>query len=705
MPVSARPLSVDVVCSPLPGGGERSLLELLDVERARLDLRFVVLGTGQFEGALRERGWSVDVQPTPPRLVHFVATAARLAARWRRTAPDIVLANGVKAAAIALPAARLAGVRSAWFKRDFSYDETLVRPLAHLADLLLAVSEEVAEATRRADAVVIPPPRPVGTLAKAEARVILEQLGVPRDAHPVIGVIGRLVTYKGVDDVIEALALPDGSDWWLGVIELDDPSEPGEHARLEELARQRGVRDRVVFLGSVDRAAPLMSAFDVVAVTSKTVARGFGREGSSRVVTEAMYAGVPVIATPGGGATNRLGGAGILVPPGSPDRIAQALAQLADARAREIMGQAGRRIAEAEPTAEECAERLVGALATAAGRPGAALEREVPISIVTTVLNEGAAVETLLDALIPQLGRRDELVVVDGGSSDDTAMCVKVRATRDDRVRLLEARGTNISAGRNRGIAIARHQYVACTDAGCEPWPGWLSAFRRAFAERDPAALITGVYEVASADVFGAAMAVACYPEVGEARRPTLLVRAYGALFGRTFDPSMPTGRSIGFSRDVWQTVGGFPEDLPTGEDVSFGRRVAGTGRCCILDLDAGVVWHQRESLSETMRMYFSYGLGGAVSADGRIVGRDLVRAVAYPAGVFALLRGRRGARLLASTGAAAYLSLPLVRACRRPRPLLVASLVPTALAVKDIAKAAGCVVGLARACRRPRVS
>jgi hypothetical protein len=74
---------------------------------------------------------------------------------------------------------------------------------------------------------------------------------------------------------------------------------------------------------------------------------------------------------------------------------------------------------------------------------------------------------------------------------------------------------------------------------------------------------------------------------------------------------------------------------------------------------------------------------------------RDLIRIGAYLGAPIAVLRSGWSSRALMAGGAIFYLSLPVWRAMRSGRPH-AALLVPFALALKDIAKGVGCVVGLA---------
>ena len=47
------------------------------------------------------------------------------------------------------------------------------------------------------------------------------------------------------------------------------------------------------------------------------------------------------------------------------------------------------------------------------------------VSVIATVLNEGPAIRRLLDSLVAQTRAPDEVVIVDGGSSDDTVSILR----------------------------------------------------------------------------------------------------------------------------------------------------------------------------------------------------------------------------------------------------------------------------------------
>ena len=68
------------------------------------------------------------------------------------------------------------------------------------------------------------------------------------------------------------------------------------------------------------------------------------------------------------------------------------------------------------------------------------------ISVICTVLNEGESIRRLMDSLVAQSRQPDEIVIVDGGSRDNTVAVIQEYADRLP-LRVLVEPGANISAG------------------------------------------------------------------------------------------------------------------------------------------------------------------------------------------------------------------------------------------------------------------
>ena len=269
-------------------------------------------------------------------------------------------------------------------------------------------------------------------------------------------------------------------------------------------------------------------------------------------------------------------------------------------------------------------------------------------------------------------------------------------AAAHPRIVVVDAPGTNISAGRNAGIRASRHAVVACTDAGCVPVDGWLDALRAPFAEDDPPILVAGTCRVLADTPLGCAQALACYPDPDEIRATHTVFTGLRSPFGLVFDPTLPFARSLAFQRDAALEIGGFPEHLGWVEDGIFGRRMSQLGRC-VVSVDAEVAWAQRTALRATARMYYQYGIGVAQSGDKQLRRRDALRLAAYTLGPILAIRGGRKTRIAALCGIGSYYSLPVSRALRHRADPGAASLIPLAMCVKDLSKVLGGYGGVLR--------
>ena len=145
--------------------------------------------------------------------------------------------------------------------------------------------------------------------------------------------VGRLVAYKGVDVLLDAMQDIDATLLIVG----NGPCR----VRLEQQARALGLSERVRFFGEVprDELAALYVASDALVLPSVTRQEAFGV-----VLLEAMASGKPVISTDLGTGTswvNQHGETGIVVPPGDVAALHGALERLVgDPALRTAMGTA-----------------------------------------------------------------------------------------------------------------------------------------------------------------------------------------------------------------------------------------------------------------------------------------------------------------------------------------------------------------------------
>lgn len=686
---SLRPLIVTVVFGHgVMGGAEQWLIDMIENRPANVAVEAILLGeSADLERWLDESGLRRRTIVTGPAIFNIARSTVLLVRELRRRRPDVLVFNGIKAAVVGSPAAAVLGIASIWCKHDYVFDRSAGRAVSRLVDAVVATSRELILDVSTKRKVVVPPPYPGIPSSPAIARDFWTSRGIDL-SRPTVAMIGRLVHYKGYDIAIKALA--SSRDWQLVIVGAEDISEPGYLQTLQSLASGLGVSDRVLFAGRVEHVKTSLAAFDAVAVltTNRPTSR-YTYEGFGLTVLEAFAAGVPVLATADVPAVDLARDAAIIVDGDSPSAVVEALGSVRSLTANALS--AAERLRSAYGSAPQCAAEFFSELSRVAARPGVETCTSRPLSVVSTVLNEILTIDALLTDVLNELNADDEFIVVDGGSRDGTREAILMRAAADPRLQLLDESASGISAGRNEGVRAARHNSIAFTDSGCRPADGWLDGLRSGLSHADHPSLVTGTYRATSSSRWGLAQAVAHYPDTDEVRRRTPLVRTYGRLFGTKFSAPMCTGRSMAVTREAWAEAGGFPEELRTAEDVTFGRAIVKSGGIALIAADAEVEWEQRSSVAATAKMFYNYGLGGAKSGDPLLVSRDIARGIAYLALPLMLIK-RPG---LTGLAALAYLSLPISRARRRRARLGVYPMLPFALALKDLAKAIGCAVGL----------
>ena len=187
------------------------------------------------------------------------------------------------------------------------------------------------------------------------------------------------------------------------------------------------------------------------------------------------------------------------------------------------------------------------------------------VAVVVPTYQYGHFVGRAIDSALAQTSPPAEVVVVDDGSTDDTADVV---GRYGPPVRLIVQANQGVAAARNTGVRASTSPLVAFLDADDAWEPGKLAAqVARWTGEPDLVLVHCGVREV---DADGAVTGVRVRGAEGDVAEDLLLLREPGILGGGS-GPLVP--------RSALDRVGGFDERLSTSADWELWLRLATTGR------------------------------------------------------------------------------------------------------------------------------
>jgi glycosyltransferase involved in cell wall biosynthesis len=214
------------------------------------------------------------------------------------------------------------------------------------------------------------------------------------------------------------------------------------------------------------------------------------------------------------------------------------------------------------------------------------------ISVVIPVRNEEESIQTLLASLCAQTRPPDEIVVVDGGSTDRTIELIKQFDEGEVAIRLFCERQALPGRGRNVGAANTSCPWLAFIDAGIKPEPNWLEELEKR-AEADTAVdVIYGAWQPITDSLFKECAAIAYVPAPIE------------------IDGIRTRPRSITSSlmkKSVWKAVGGFPEHLRSAEDLLFMNEIERASFNTAFAPKALVHWDIQPDLGRTFSRFVAY--------------------------------------------------------------------------------------------------
>lgn len=318
----------------------------------------IATGPGDYVEHYRDLGYPTTVVPITRRLLAWenVTAIRQLHALMRREQYDIVHTHTLFSSYLVRIAAGLAGVPQVIYQPRgsyFGYTPTAERSFILAEKLFKRVNTRIvtltAQDARDFAAYGIAPPERIVNLGcggsgidfemfnpdripSEELERLRREFGI-RPGERVISFIGRMVSIKGIDELLEAFRKvaarhPEARLLMIGGV-LESERDKSAFPRFKQRARAYGLEDRIIYTGFRKDTPELLALTDLYVHSSRMEPFGM-------TLAESAAMGKPVVttATRGGLEAVRQGETGLIVPLHNAEALAEAINSLLDDPAR-----------------------------------------------------------------------------------------------------------------------------------------------------------------------------------------------------------------------------------------------------------------------------------------------------------------------------------------------------------------------------------
>lgn len=242
---------------------------------------------------------------------------------------------------------------------------------------------------------------------------------------------------------------------------------------------------------------------------------------------------------------------------------------------------------------------------TGSGAPS--VERAVPVLVVVPTLNEASHIECVLTQLLssepssePSIGLN--IVVVDGGSTDETCRIVERMAEAYPNLHLLHNPARIQSAAVNLAVRRFGHEaeiLIRCDAHAAYP-PYYCSSLVKTLLRTGADSVVVPMDSVGDADLQRAVAWLSNSP-LGTGGSAHRAGRKSGFV---------DHGHHAAFRLDFFRRVGGYDEGFTHNEDAELDCRQRALGARIFLDSEIRVSYRPRSTLSALWNQYYKYGAG-----------------------------------------------------------------------------------------------
>jgi glycosyltransferase involved in cell wall biosynthesis len=180
------------------------------------------------------------------------------------------------------------------------------------------------------------------------------------------------------------------------------------------------------------------------------------------------------------------------------------------------------------------------------------------VSVIIPTYNRWPMIAEAVESVLTQTFDAFELIIVDDGSTDNTARLLR---SCDSRLKIFSQSRAGVAAARNAGVAISLGKYLAFLDSD-DVWSPAKLAIQADFMERNSGAHICQTEEIW---IRGG---VRVNPK-SKHRKPS------GDIFRRSLELCLVSPSAVMMTKELFDLAGGFDESFPVCEDYDLWLRIA----------------------------------------------------------------------------------------------------------------------------------
>jgi glycosyltransferase involved in cell wall biosynthesis len=228
-------------------------------------------------------------------------------------------------------------------------------------------------------------------------------------------------------------------------------------------------------------------------------------------------------------------------------------------------------------------------------------------ALIMPALNEADSVVETLDSVFASTRLPDEIIVADGGSSDETVALVERYADRGVSVKVIGNPKVYAGAGRNVAVSQTQCDVVLLLDFGNVVDPCWVEHMMAAYERDGNIDYVCGIFLPRVRSDFE--HCVACIHYHLEALVDRLPI---AQLLQEVPKDVTPGALSFSITRAMWLKLKGMPDWLRASEDNLFGRKLKAFDPAFEVAVEARQYHHMRSNIPDFFKQLFTYSRGHA---------------------------------------------------------------------------------------------